>query len=102
MLNRLGKVRVMTGPTSPSEARLRRAQALALGNGTAEKIARDLISAKLTGQEMLVRDKLENVDAANSIAELEKRLAPSWQAGVVNYSALPTGTIHSITPWVIS
>jgi len=75
MLNRLGKVRVMTGPTSPSEARLRRAQALALGNGTAVKIARDLISAKLTGQEMLVREKLKNVNAANSIAGLEKRLA---------------------------
>src|SRR5881398_3241495 len=53
MLDRLGKVRVVTGPTSPSEARLRRSQALALGNGTATRIARELISAKLTGQEVL-------------------------------------------------
>src|SRR6266404_7816070 len=65
MLDRLGKVRVVTGPTSPSESRLRRAQALALGNGMAVKIARELISAKLKGQETLVREKLKNVSAAN-------------------------------------
>src|SRR5947209_6420124 len=29
MLDRLGKVRIVTGPTSPSDVRLRRAQALA-------------------------------------------------------------------------
>ena len=71
MLDRLGKVRVVTGPASPSEARLRRAQALALGNGMAVKIARELISVKLSGQEMLVREKLKNVSAANSIAGLQ-------------------------------
>src|SRR6266852_8960584 len=75
MLDRLGKVRVVTGPTSPSAARLRRAQALALGNGAAVQIARELISVKLSGQEVLVREKLKNVDAANSIAGLRDRLA---------------------------
>src|SRR5437763_10413398 len=45
MLDRLGKVRVVTGPVSPSEARLRRAQALALGNGKALEISRELIRA---------------------------------------------------------
>jgi CRISPR-associated endonuclease Cas1 len=75
MLNRLGKVRVVTGPTSPSEALLRRAQALALGNGMAVRIARELISVKLKGQETLVREKLENVSAANSIIELQGCLA---------------------------
>ena len=74
MLDRLGKVRVVTGPASPSEARLRRAQALALGNGTAVKIARELISAKLSGQEVLVREKLKNTPTANSIAALRARL----------------------------
>jgi CRISPR-associated endonuclease Cas1 len=74
MLDRLGKVRVVTGPASPSEARLRRAQALALGNGTAVKIARELISAKLSGQEVLVREKLKNTEAADSIAALRARL----------------------------
>src|SRR5713101_2945776 len=33
MLDRLGKVRIVTGPTSPSNVRLRRAQALAHQNG---------------------------------------------------------------------
>jgi CRISPR/Cas system-associated endonuclease Cas1 len=75
MLDRLGRVRVVTGPTSPSEARLRRAQALALGNGMAVKIARELISVKLSGQEMLAREKLKNVSVANSIAGLRDRLA---------------------------
>src|SRR2546421_2804008 len=75
MLDRLGKVRVVTGPTTPSEARLRRAQALALSNGLAVQIARELISAKLTGQETLVREKLKNASAANSIAGLQARLA---------------------------
>jgi len=74
MIDRLGKVRVVTGPASPSEARLRRAQALALDNGTAIKIARELISAKLTGQEVLVREKLKNTEAADSIAALRARL----------------------------
>src|SRR5215470_10319653 len=41
MLDRLGKIRVVTGPASPSEARLRRAQGLALENGTAIKIAHE-------------------------------------------------------------
>ncbi len=72
MLDRLGKVKVVTGPTSPSEARLRRAQALAISNGSAVQIARDLISAKLTGQETLVREKLKNDSAAISIAELQE------------------------------
>jgi CRISPR-associated endonuclease Cas1 len=74
LLDRLGKVRVVTGPSSPSEARLRRAQALALGNGNAVKIARELIAAKLTGQEVLVREKLKNIRTADSIAALRDRL----------------------------
>src|SRR2546427_10886655 len=61
MLDRLGKVRVVTGPASPSEARLRRSQALAMGNGRAAPIAPELIAAKLKGQEMLVREKLHSL-----------------------------------------
>ena len=75
MLDRLGKMRVVTGPASPSEARLRRAQALALGNGAALHIARELISAKLTGQEVVIREKLCKSDAADSIAILRNRVA---------------------------
>ena len=47
MLNRNGKVLFVTGPTAPSDARLRRAQALALGNGVGLEISRTLIDAKL-------------------------------------------------------
>src|SRR5437660_10295015 len=70
MLDRLGKVRIVTGPTSPSETRLRRAQALALGNGTALPIARELIAAKLKGQEELVREKLKDDKTASGIATM--------------------------------
>ena len=74
MLDRLGKVRIVTGPASPSEARLRRAQALALSNGAALRIARELISAKLTGQEKLVQQQLKNDAVAHAIVELKSRL----------------------------
>jgi CRISPR-associated endonuclease Cas1 len=74
MLDRLGKVRVVTGPVSSSETRLRRAQALALGNGAALHIASDLIAAKLHGHETLVREKLHNPGAADSIVALCNRL----------------------------
>jgi CRISPR-associated endonuclease Cas1 len=75
MLDRLGKVRVVTGPASPSEARLRRAQALALANGAALPIAREHIAAKLDGQELVARERLKNVPTANVIATLRKILS---------------------------
>ncbi len=75
MLDRLGKVRVVTGPASPSEARLRRAQALALTNGAALPIARELIAAKLYGQELVARERLKNETTANTIATFRKGLA---------------------------
>src|SRR6185437_5210075 len=75
MLDRLGKVRVVTGPASSSEARLRRAQALALTNGAGLSISRELIGAKLDGQEFVVREKLKKESTANVIATLRKSLA---------------------------
>jgi CRISPR-associated protein Cas1 len=83
MLDRLGKVRVVTGPVSSSEVRLRRAQALALSNGTALQIASELIAAKLRGQESLVREKLHNSAAAESIAALRNLLANAGQLNEV-------------------
>src|SRR5271156_3078849 len=47
MLDRRGKVLAVTGPVASSDAKLRRAQALALGNGTALKISKEIISQKL-------------------------------------------------------
>ena len=83
MLDRLGKVRVVTGPASPSEARLRRAQALALGNGTALRIARELIAAKLNGQESLVREKLHDRATAHAIRTLRESLTTAEHLNAV-------------------
>src|SRR6266571_4944943 len=60
MLERDGKVLVGTGPVRSSDARLRRAQALALTNGAALRISRELIAAKLDGQALVVSDGLKN------------------------------------------
>jgi len=58
MLERDGKVLCVTGPVHPSDARLRRAQAFAHTSGKALAISKELISAKMTGQETLVREEL--------------------------------------------
>jgi len=47
MLERDGSVLAVTGPVRPSDARLRRAQALANHSGAALQIARELITQKM-------------------------------------------------------
>jgi CRISPR-associated endonuclease Cas1 len=74
MLDRTGRVIFVTGPTASSDARLRRAQALAASNGVGLEICRKLIDAKLEGQERLVREKLNAESTAQSIAELRNAL----------------------------
>ena len=74
MLDRRGKVLAVTGPVSSSDAKLRRAQALALGNGTALKISKELISQKLAGQELLARDMLHDSATADAIAQFRDEL----------------------------
>ena len=69
MLERDGQVLITTGPIRSSDARLRRAQALAEHSGAALCIARELISQKLAGQERVVRDKLLDSKAAETIAQ---------------------------------
>jgi CRISPR-associated endonuclease Cas1 len=69
MLERDGHVLTTTGPVRPSDARLRRAQALAEHSGAALCIARELISRKLAGQERVARDKLLDSKAAEIIAQ---------------------------------
>jgi CRISPR-associated endonuclease Cas1 len=75
MLNRTGKVLFVTGPSAPSDARLRRAQALALSNGVGLEISRALIDAKLEGQERLVRERLNDSAAADVIAGFRERMS---------------------------
>src|SRR6266852_5715040 len=83
MLDRRGKVLAVTGPVSPSDAKLRRAQALALGNGTALKISKELISQKLAGQELLVRDMLHDTATADAIAQFRDELPDAESIEVV-------------------
>jgi CRISPR-associated endonuclease Cas1 len=75
MLDRRGKILFVTGPTASSDARLRHAQSLALGNGTALVICKELISAKLRGQEDFVRDNLKNSAVADVIAAFRTKLS---------------------------
>jgi CRISPR-associated endonuclease Cas1 len=75
MLNRNGKILVATGPTTNSDARLRRAQALALGNGIGLEISRALIDAKLQGQERTVAENLKDSTSAQIIASFRNQLS---------------------------
>jgi len=68
MLDRDGKVLLTTGPVRPSDARLRRSQALADSTGASLQLTRELIAQKLSGQEKVARDKLGRLDIANSIS----------------------------------
>jgi CRISPR-associated endonuclease Cas1 len=70
MLDRDGSVLATVGPVRPSDAKLRRAQALAQSSGTALRIARELIGKKLIGQETVVRDKLLDSETAKKISRL--------------------------------
>ncbi len=67
MLERDGSVLAVTGPVRPSDARLRRAQALANTNGTALEISKGLIRQKLNAQEQLAREQLQDSGAADLI-----------------------------------
>jgi CRISPR-associated endonuclease Cas1 len=71
MLERDGSVLATTGPVRPSDARLRRAQALAHSSGAALRIARELISQKLTGQDRVARHKLLDSVTADAIAQFK-------------------------------
>jgi CRISPR-associated endonuclease Cas1 len=74
MLNRSGKVLFATGPVGSSDARLRRAQALAMGNPVGLELCRALIDAKLEGEERVMRELLNDLPTANVIAGYRERL----------------------------
>lgn len=75
MLERDGSVLATTGPVRPSDARLRRSQALAVQTGLALEIARELIAQKLDGQERVAREKLLDPTTARTISEFRAGLA---------------------------
>jgi CRISPR-associated endonuclease Cas1 len=74
MLERNGKVLAVTGPVRPSDAKLRRAQALAAHSGADLKIARELISRKLAGQEQVAREILRDLATADEINRFRESL----------------------------
>ncbi len=74
MLERDGTVLATTGPVRPSEAKLRRAQALALSSGAALHISRELITRKLAAQAEVARDKLLDTSTADTIARFGAEL----------------------------
>jgi CRISPR-associated endonuclease Cas1 len=85
MLQRDGRVLSVCGPASPSQARLRRAQALAHHTGKALEISRKLISAKMEGEESVLRGQLQQPAAANLIAQLRERLSDAENLDRIRY-----------------
>jgi CRISPR-associated endonuclease Cas1 len=75
MLDRDGSVLATTGPVRPSDARLRRAQALADQTGAALRIARGLISRKLAGQQQVAHEKLRDSATAQIISRFRSAVA---------------------------
>jgi len=69
MLDRDGSVLATTGPMRPSDAKMRRAQALVHHSGVAIEIARELIDRKLEAQENLTRNDLRNISLADVIGQ---------------------------------
>src|SRR5258708_1701883 len=74
MFDRDGSVLATTGPVRSSDAKLRRAQALADHSGTALRIARELVSRKLAGQEQVARNKLLASRTADAIAQFRSEV----------------------------
>src|SRR5271166_3964532 len=74
MLDRDGSVLATTGPVRPSDARLRRAQALAINSDNGLQLAVELISAKLAGQENVARERLRNSAVSDTISRFRGSL----------------------------
>jgi CRISPR-associated endonuclease Cas1 len=69
MLDRVGEVLTTTGPVCPTDARLRRAQALAPQSGAALEISRSLVQQKLVQQERIIRERFHDSASADLIAQ---------------------------------
>src|ERR1700681_233227 len=74
MLNRDGSVLATTGPVSPSDVRLRRAQSLAHHSDLALRIARELIYQKLRGQENVIQKYFPQSSAVEFIVNARNKL----------------------------
>jgi CRISPR-associated endonuclease Cas1 len=85
MLGRDGTVLVSTGPVRPSDARLRRAQAMAIQTGAALQITRGLLSQKLVGQEQVARQKLLDTETADIITRFRERVRTAETIDAIRY-----------------
>jgi len=74
MLDRDGSVLTTTGPVRSSDAKLRRAQAMALDNGQALRISRELIDWKLARQARVAVEELHDENAASAIERFRSDL----------------------------
>ena len=77
MLESDGTALAATGPVRSSDAKLRRAQALAHSSGAALRITRELIGQKIAGQERVARHKLLDSTTADKIAEFRAEVPNS-------------------------
>lgn len=89
MLERDGSVLATTGPARATDARLRRAQSLAHASGAALRITRELIRQKLTGQELVARNKLLDPTTADRIAGFRAELPTAGRVFAVRYASAP-------------
>jgi CRISPR-associated endonuclease Cas1 len=85
MLNRDGSVLLTTGPVRSSDARLRRAQALAHNSGAALRIARELISQKLAAQAQVARERLLDDPTADAITKIRAELDSALTVDRIRY-----------------
>jgi CRISPR-associated endonuclease Cas1 len=73
-IERDGKVLSVVGPRGSSDAKLRRSQALAMSNGVGLEICRELIEAKLQGQEAVLRESLNCSSTADTVSLCRERV----------------------------
>jgi CRISPR-associated endonuclease Cas1 len=83
MLDKRGKALMVCGPCAPSDSKLRRAQSLALNNGTALRISKELIKQKLDGQAALVQGMLHDPATADAITRFRDDLPSAESIEVV-------------------
>jgi CRISPR-associated endonuclease Cas1 len=91
MLERDGRVLATTGPVRPSDARLRRAQSVALHSSVAIEIATELIRQKLSGQETVGRDDLNDSRAGQLIASARAALKDATSMESIRYLEAQAG-----------
>jgi CRISPR-associated endonuclease Cas1 len=83
MLDRDGKVLLTTGPVRPSDARLRRSQALAESTGASLQLTRELIVQKLSGQAKVSRDQLKRSDIESCILSFRSQVDVAKEASTI-------------------